>query len=125
MKNMYLSIVIVLIFTMCIMCFASCADQPDTPPTTTPPTPDLPASNPVLNGKFIRAWSSCKKLIDNSGMSGLETSSHLHSNNERDMFLQTELLSKQAHNRLYGQRELNLIIATIWGLFLKKSAQII
>ena len=86
MKKMYLSIVMILIFTMCIMCFASCADQPETPPENEP----IPASNPVLNGKFVRAFSSCKKLVDNSGMSGLETSSHLHSNNERDMFLQTD-----------------------------------
>lgn len=96
MKKMYVSIAIVLIFTMCMMLFASCADQTNTPPTPIDPPADTLATNPVLNGKFIVAKASCKggenakKMTNNSGMSGLETSSHLHSSNARDMFLQTD-----------------------------------
>ncbi len=93
MRKMYPIIALILILVLTVTLLASCDDEQQ------PPEDDVPAnttaSNPVLNGKFIVAKASCKggdnakKMIDNSGMSGLETSSHLHSSNARDMFLQT------------------------------------
>ena len=84
MKNIHSIFVIILTFLLFIQLFTSCTGR-------------MAKGEQfyILNGKFITATVSCdggehsEKLTDNSGMSGLDASNHLHSSNSRDMFLQT------------------------------------